>query len=188
MENWLFLFFLSNLPGPLSFYTAMENNTIFLQQFFRFRGGGEFRPLPPAGAPANVCFATKSCIPITKGGHRWEGKEFPFQNSGEKPGGDDPNGNNRRGPKWRKIYDKRRGEGEEISFRLTCGKIMFATFKLKFVKKFHWIGSSTFCSFPLRKSWLRLILIGDHGSPNRFYRCPSSNTLDVLPGGLEPDP
>ena len=30
--------FLSGLPGPLSFYTALENNIIFLQQFFRFGG------------------------------------------------------------------------------------------------------------------------------------------------------
>ena len=52
MENWLFILFLSHRPGPLSFYTALENNTIFLQQFFRFRGGGEASPLPPpAGAP-----------------------------------------------------------------------------------------------------------------------------------------
>ena len=46
-ENWLFIYFLSHLLGPLSFYTALENNTIFLQQFFRFRGGGEASPLPP---------------------------------------------------------------------------------------------------------------------------------------------
>ena len=26
---------------------AFGNNTIFLQQFFRFRGGGEFPPFPP---------------------------------------------------------------------------------------------------------------------------------------------
>ena len=39
MENWLFTHFLSLLPGPLSFYTALENNTIFLHQFFR--GGSE---------------------------------------------------------------------------------------------------------------------------------------------------
>ena len=52
MENWLFIHFLSLLPGPLSFYTALENNTIFLQQFFRFRrGGGEASPLPPWGRP-----------------------------------------------------------------------------------------------------------------------------------------
>ena len=51
MENALFIHFLSHLPGPLSFYTALENNTIFLQQFFRFRGGGISPPSPPpAGA------------------------------------------------------------------------------------------------------------------------------------------
>ena len=50
MENWLFILFLSHLPGPLSFYTALENNTIFLQQFLGF-GGGEASTLPPAGAP-----------------------------------------------------------------------------------------------------------------------------------------
>ena len=49
MENWLLIHFLSILPGPLSFYTALENNTIFLQQFFRFRGGSF--PLPPLRAP-----------------------------------------------------------------------------------------------------------------------------------------
>ena len=39
MENWLFNHFLSLLHGPLSFYTALENYTIYLQQSFRFRGG-----------------------------------------------------------------------------------------------------------------------------------------------------
>ena len=36
----LFLFpnFQSDLPGTLSFYTAPENNTIFLQHFFGFDG------------------------------------------------------------------------------------------------------------------------------------------------------
>ena len=38
-EILIFSPFLSNLPGPLSFDTAFANNTIFLQQFFRFRGG-----------------------------------------------------------------------------------------------------------------------------------------------------
>ena len=45
MENWGSTHFLSDLPWPLSFYTALENNTIFLQQFFRFREG-ESSPLP----------------------------------------------------------------------------------------------------------------------------------------------
>ena len=45
-----FFLFLSHLPGPLSFYTALENNTIFLQQFFQFRGGGAGKlPPPPCG-------------------------------------------------------------------------------------------------------------------------------------------
>ena len=51
IENWLFIAFLSNLPGPLSFYTALENKTIFCNNFFGFGGGGEL-PHPPAGAPA----------------------------------------------------------------------------------------------------------------------------------------
>ena len=51
IENWLFLPFLSDLPGHLSFYTVMENNPIFLQQFLRFRG---YCHLPPAGAPENI--------------------------------------------------------------------------------------------------------------------------------------
>ena len=33
MENWLFILFLCKLQGPLSFYTSLENNTIFLQHF-----------------------------------------------------------------------------------------------------------------------------------------------------------
>ena len=53
MENWHFIHFLSHLPRPLSFYTALENNTIFLQPFFLFRVEGSF-PLPPAGAPVVV--------------------------------------------------------------------------------------------------------------------------------------
>ena len=44
MENWLFIHFLSLLPGPLSFYTALENNTIYLQHFFRFQGEGTLPP------------------------------------------------------------------------------------------------------------------------------------------------
>ena len=44
--------FLSHLPGPLSFYTALENKTIFLQQFLWFRGGGELPP--PLRAPMNT--------------------------------------------------------------------------------------------------------------------------------------
>ena len=48
MENWLFIHFLSNLPGPLSFYTALEKHH-FLQQFFGFRGSSP--PPLPAGAP-----------------------------------------------------------------------------------------------------------------------------------------
>ena len=44
MDNWLFTNFLSHLPRPLSFSTALKNNTIFLQEFF-FRLGGA-SPLP----------------------------------------------------------------------------------------------------------------------------------------------
>ena len=61
MENWLVILFLSHLPGPLSFYTALENYTICLQQFLRFRGGGEL-PLPHAGAPAIIKFSRLICF------------------------------------------------------------------------------------------------------------------------------
>ena len=36
MENWFYTEFLSHPPAPLSFYTALQNNTIFLPQFFDF--------------------------------------------------------------------------------------------------------------------------------------------------------
>ena len=49
MENWFFTHFLSDLPGPLSVYTALENNTIYLQHFLGFRV--EESSPPPAGAP-----------------------------------------------------------------------------------------------------------------------------------------
>ena len=53
MENWCFTHFLSDLPRPLSFYTALENNSIFYNNFFVWGGvGGSFTlPPPPAGAP-----------------------------------------------------------------------------------------------------------------------------------------
>ena len=38
MENWLFILFLSKLQGPLSFYTSLENNTIFLHFSVSGRG------------------------------------------------------------------------------------------------------------------------------------------------------
>ena len=47
----ILIHFLSVLPGPLSFYTALENNTIFLQQFFLFRGGEASPPPSPLRAP-----------------------------------------------------------------------------------------------------------------------------------------
>ena len=56
MENWLFTHFLSYLPGPLSFYTALENNTIFLQQFFSVSGGGIIPPYPLRAALALIHF------------------------------------------------------------------------------------------------------------------------------------
>ena len=46
-ENRFLTHFVSDLPEPLSFYAALENNTIFLQQFFR----GGYSPLSPLGAP-----------------------------------------------------------------------------------------------------------------------------------------
>ena len=64
MENWLFIHFLSLLPGPLPFYTALENNTIFLQQFFRFRGR-EASPSSSLRAPMpirNSLEMTMACI------------------------------------------------------------------------------------------------------------------------------
>ena len=33
---------------------AFGNNTIFLQQFFRFRGGGGISPLPPLATPLSA--------------------------------------------------------------------------------------------------------------------------------------
>ena len=53
-----FFYFLSHLPGPLSFYTALENNTIFLQHFFGFGAGGSFPP-PPHGRPCYWHLYTK---------------------------------------------------------------------------------------------------------------------------------
>ena len=52
MEKWLFsqffnYIFLGFLP-PLRKYIPLEDNTRFLQQFFRFRGGGTFRRPPPS--------------------------------------------------------------------------------------------------------------------------------------------
>ena len=40
--------FSSDPPGPLSFYTALENNTIF---YNIFSVSGDLLPLPPAGDP-----------------------------------------------------------------------------------------------------------------------------------------
>ena len=58
MENYLFIHFLSYLPGPLSFYTALENSTIFIQQFFSVSGGGQL-PLPlPCGCSCVIHFST----------------------------------------------------------------------------------------------------------------------------------
>ena len=52
-SQWKLTFnrFLSDLPGPLSFYTALENNTILLQKIFGFG----FFP-SPCGHPCNVKF------------------------------------------------------------------------------------------------------------------------------------
>ena len=62
IENWLF----THLPGPLSFYTALENKTIYLQQFFRFRGEGKLPP-PPCGRPWFFCiFFNKFNKPFVK--------------------------------------------------------------------------------------------------------------------------
>ena len=54
MKNSFFTHFLSDLPGPLSFYTALENNPIFLQQFFHFLRGGKLPPLRRAGTPGKI--------------------------------------------------------------------------------------------------------------------------------------
>ena len=53
MGNWFFTHFLSDLPESLSFYTALENNTIFDNNFFGFGGGGSFPP-PHLRAPLSV--------------------------------------------------------------------------------------------------------------------------------------
>ena len=50
-----FLPIFSPIFQDLSFNTALENYSIFLQQFFWFGGGGFYLPpLPPAGAPV-IC-------------------------------------------------------------------------------------------------------------------------------------
>ena len=68
MENWLFIHFLSHLPGPLSFTAPLENNTIFLQQFFRFRG----KLLPsPLRAPLLQNFSESDWPILTVSDARW---------------------------------------------------------------------------------------------------------------------
>ena len=44
MENWFLTDYLSDLPGPLSFYTALKITSFFYNKFFGF-GGGIFPPL-----------------------------------------------------------------------------------------------------------------------------------------------
>ena len=52
MDNWLLTNFLSDIPAPLSFYTALEI-TIFLRHF---SVSGEIFPFPSAGDPdGNKC-------------------------------------------------------------------------------------------------------------------------------------
>ena len=60
MENGVFTYFLSDLPGPVCFYTALENNTIFLQQFFTVSGEN----LPPS--PTFLAGATASFPSLSK--------------------------------------------------------------------------------------------------------------------------
>ena len=57
MENWFFTHVLSKQTGPFSFYTAQENSTIFLQQFFPVSGRNS-PPLPagPADKDAHQIF------------------------------------------------------------------------------------------------------------------------------------
>ena len=50
MENWYLTNFLADLPVALSFNTALENNTIF---YNNFSISGGFPP-PPAGAPPRL--------------------------------------------------------------------------------------------------------------------------------------
>ena len=66
MENWFLIDFLSDLPGPLSFYT-LENNTIFLQQFLLFRGN--ISPPLPRGWP---------CLISPRNFIFWGSKSTPF--------------------------------------------------------------------------------------------------------------
>ena len=69
IDNWFFTHFLSDLQGPVSFNTTLENNTIFLQHFFGFAGGGIF-PLP-LRAPLQVeCSVFKGSIQNVR--------KFPF--------------------------------------------------------------------------------------------------------------
>ena len=52
MENCFFANYLSDPPETLSFYTALQNNTTFYNNFFGFEGEA-LTPPPPAGAPVN---------------------------------------------------------------------------------------------------------------------------------------
>ena len=54
IENCLFIHFKFHLPGSLSFYTALGNNTIFQQQLFLVSGGRWKLPHPLCGTPVAI--------------------------------------------------------------------------------------------------------------------------------------
>ena len=60
MENLRFNPVSIHLPAPLSFYTRLENNIIFLQHFLFGFMGWEYSPLPHACAPGSVTKFSKA--------------------------------------------------------------------------------------------------------------------------------
>ena len=53
--------FLSDFPGILSFYTALENNAIIEQEFFRFGGGGGGQELSVFPLGPSITLVNKKC-------------------------------------------------------------------------------------------------------------------------------
>ena len=75
LENWVLTHFLSALPGPLSFYTDLENNPFFYNNFFAFFWGRGNLPPFPAGAPG-IYFSRSSKHPRKFGQRLWKKSNF----------------------------------------------------------------------------------------------------------------